>query len=148
MILRSRERACRRFESLSEEGLDRSLTSAESQFLDAHRETCENCRRYEEQGALALNMLRQTGFEPEYDDSFDRRLIRRAKAQTVRDGFRYWSPVALGATIAMIGVLAVLQVSLKSDSLPERRSEVGEAMRRTHAFPEVPELVDTPKLTP
>lgn len=148
MMLRSRERACRRFESLSSEGLDRTLTGAESQFLEAHREVCEACRQFEEQGALALNMLRQIAIEPECDDNFDRRLIRRARTQTVRDGFRYWSPVAVGATIAMIGVLAVLQVSLRSDSLPERRTEMGEAMRRTSTFPAVPELDETPKLTP
>ena len=148
MSMRIRSAACRRFERLSSDALDRSLSSTESEFLSAHRTVCAACRRSEEQGAQALNMLRQSTVDAVPDDAFDRRVIRRVKTQTVREGFRYWSPVALGATLAMIGVLAAMQVALKSETLPERQGAMGEARRLDQGFPAVPELANTPNLAP
>lgn len=143
--LRSGE--CRLFDRLSSDSLDRELTGPEVDFLENHREACSACRATEEQGALALNMLRQLTLEPETDEAFDRRVIRRVKTQTVREGFRYWSPVAIGATLAMVGVLAVLHVALRPDAIPERGSPAGEA-RLDQGFPTVPDLTSTPKLAP
>lgn len=142
-----RSTACRRFERLSSDALDRELSVTEFAFLDEHRFACDECRRTEEQGALALNMLRQLTLEPDADEGFDRRVIRRVQTQTVREGFRYWSPVAIGATLAMIGVLAVLQVALRPDSIPERNSPSGEA-RLDRGYPAVPDLAAPPKLAP
>lgn len=148
MTLLGRPVSCRRFERLTSESFDRELLPDEADFLRSHRLKCSACRCEEEQGALALNMLRQSALDADSDDAFDRRVIRRVKSQTVREGFRYWSPVALGATLAMVGLLAAMQVALQSDSLPERRSKVGEAMRTETGFPTVPELSATPKLEP
>lgn len=148
MSLMLRSAACRRFERLSSDALDRSLSSIEAEFLCAHRESCAACRRSEEQGALALNMLRQSTLDADPGDAFDRRVIRRVKTQTVREGFRYWSPVALGATLAMIGLLAAMQLALQSETLPERQGAMGEARRLDQGFPAVPELANTPKLAP
>ncbi len=143
-----RSAACRRFERLSSDALDRELCVAELAFLDEHRFACDACRRTEEQGALALNMLRQLTLEPETDEGFDRRVMRRVQTQTVREGFRYWSPVAIGAALAMVGVLAVVQLALRPDSIPERGSPAGEARRLDRVYPAVPELPATPKLAP
>jgi len=148
MTLLGRPVSCRRFERLTSESFDRDLLTEEADFLRSHRSACSACRREEEQGAIALNMLRQSALDADSDDAFDRRVIRRVKSQTVRDGFRYWSPVALGATLAMVGLLAAMQVALQSDGLPERRSKVGEAKLTGTGFPSVPELSATPKLEP
>lgn len=148
MIAIAWSRSCRRFERLTNDALDRDLTDSELGFVESHRCRCSSCQHREESSAFALNMLRSSAVEPEVDDSYDRRLLRRFHTQTARDGFSYWSPVALGATLAMVGILAALHVALAPDKLPEHGTAASEARRADTGFPAVPDLPSTPKLAP
>ncbi|MGV3616854.1 MAG: zf-HC2 domain-containing protein [Fimbriimonas sp.] len=106
-------RACQRFSRLSSEAEDRDLKPSEHRFLEAHREACPECRETETVAACALNMLRDMSFDDDIEISptFDERIIRRLKVNTVREGIRYWSPAAVGAGIACVALFAALHVA-------------------------------------
>ncbi len=80
----------------------------------------------------------------EPDESFDRRLLRRARVQTAREQVSYWSPAAIGATIALVLVLAAVQIVSKPRGLPESVSPAGEAKLTKTGFPTIPDLNPTP----
>lgn len=130
---------CGKFRLLSSDSLDRTLRPSEEAFLIRHRERCDSCRAIEANQRLALNMLRSTALLEEPTDGFDRRVLRRARIQSVRDGFGYWSPAAVGATIAAVLVLALLQIVGRPGNLRENSSPVGEA-RRTTIAPAIPDF--------
>jgi len=134
---------CGKFRVLSSDSLDRTLRPSEEAFLIRHRERCESCRTIEANQHLALNMLRATAIREEPTDGFDRRVLRRARIQSVREGFGYWSPAAVGATIAAVLVLALLQIVGRSGNLRENTSPVGEA-RRTTVAPAIPDFAPGP----
>lgn len=100
---------CRHFGRLLNELADREPTPREASFLDRHRAACAPCRREEQAAALSLDLLRGCAFDAQVEDSFDRRVLRRARVQRVQDGFRYWSPAFGGALVASILLLAALQ---------------------------------------
>lgn len=130
---------CGRFRFLSNEAIDRALTAHEQRFLDRHRDVCAQCRLVEDNQAMALNMLRATALHAEPADTFDRRVLRRVRLQNVRERFSYWSPAAIGATVAMGLVLAILQIISTPTNLPVRAHPAGEA-RRTVSTPMIPDL--------
>lgn len=130
---------CGKFRILSSDSLDRTLRPSEEAFLIRHRERCESCRTIEANQHLALNMLRSSALLEEPTDGFDRRVLRRARIQAVREGFGYWSPAAVGATIAAVLVLALLQIVGRPGNLRENMSPVGEA-RRTTTAPAIPDF--------
>ena len=100
---------CRRFGRLLNELADREPTAREDAFLQRHRTICSRCRLEERAAAFSLDLLRGASFEAEVEDSFDRRVIRRVRAQSVREGFRYWSPALLGGVVAAGLLLAAVQ---------------------------------------
>ncbi len=122
---------CRKFSYLASEALDRPLTHSEAGFVERHRMACDSCRRTEENQSFALNMLRAAAIDDVPETNFDLRLIRRVKVQTIRESFSFWSPMAIGATVAMVLMLAVLQVVYKPTGIPQRNSPSGEAHRVT-----------------
>lgn len=130
---------CGKFRVLSSDLLDRTLRPSEEAFLMRHRERCESCRTIEANQHLALNMLRSTAIHEEPTDGFDRRVLRRARIQSVREGFGYWSPAAVGATIAAVLVLALLNIVGRPGGLRENTTPVGEA-RRTTTVPAIPDF--------
>ena len=135
---------CKRFERLSSDAMDRSLSSAESQFLQFHRAQCVSCRQSELNSTLALNMLREASLAVEATDSFNRRTARKIRLQSARDRFAYWSPTAMGAAVALVLVLAAVQLFSHPQSIPENRSPAGEArLIRAHT-PAIPDILPTP----
>lgn len=101
---------CRRFGHLLNELADREATPREEAFLSAHREACARCREEEAAASFSLDLLRGAAFETApVEDSFDRRVIRRARAQQVGDSVRYWSPALVGGVVAAGLLLAAVQ---------------------------------------
>ena len=100
---------CGRFGRLLSELADREATPRETAFLERHRSVCASCREDEAAATLSLGLLRDCTFAVEVPDSFDRRILRRTKIQTVRDGFRYWSPAFTGGLVAAGLLLAAVQ---------------------------------------
>lgn len=137
---------CGKFRFLSNEALDRSLKPGEQRFMERHRAACSTCHQAELNQHLALNMLRASALTPEPEDSFDRRLVRRVRLQGVRDQFGYWSPTAIGATIATVLVLALLQVVARPGGVPERNNPAGAAMRSDTRLPSIPDLNPDPNV--
>jgi hypothetical protein len=103
-----RSLGCRRFGRILNEVADREATSRERAFLDAHRTACESCRQEERAACLSLDLLRSASFETELEPSFDRRVVRRAKVEAVRDSVRYWSPALIGGAVAAGLLLAAV----------------------------------------
>ena len=101
---------CRKFGRLLNEMADREPTETEDAFLESHRALCTGCRTEEEAANSSLDLLRGCAFEAEVEDSFDRRVLRRARIQSVQDGFRYWSPAMMGGLVAAGLLLAAVQV--------------------------------------
>lgn len=108
-----RSLACRRFGKILNELADRSPTDREDAFLVRHRKACASCRREERAASFSLDLLRNAAYEPDVQDSFDRRVLRRAHVQRVQDGFRYWSPAFMGGLVAAGLLLAAVQVLTK-----------------------------------
>jgi hypothetical protein len=130
--------ACDRYLLLTEEKRDRDLTPTESGFLADHARTCAECARLAQQGALVLDLLRGAAIdvdEPE-DSYFQRRVTRRWKLQTVQSGFRFWTPVMVGAALSLLAVLAGLEM-LTADRSPRTVQPFGEA-RRADSLPQFP----------
>ena len=122
-------RDCQRFETLCEEKRDRSLTDAEVEFLSAHRFSCAPCADVEMASEDAMNVLRTSALDAETEYDFDRRLLRRLKSQTVKEGFNYWTPAVIGAALACFAVFAALSLLSESNVLPTATPR-GQASRR------------------
>ena len=137
---------CGKFRYLSNEALDRPLRAGEERFMERHRAACSTCHQTDLNQHLALNMLRASALSPEPEDSFDRRLVRRARLQGVRAQFSYWSPTAIGATIATVLVLSILQVVARPGGVPERDNPAGAAMRTDARLPLIPDLHPDPNV--
>lgn len=105
--------ACRRFGKILNQIADRAPTNREDAFLVRHRAACETCQREERAASFSLDLLRNAAFQPEVEDSFDRRVLRRAHVQRVQDGFRYWSPAFMGGLVAAGLLLAAVQILTK-----------------------------------
>ena len=100
---------CRKFNRLLNEIADRETTPREQAFLESHRETCPVCFEEERAANTSLHLLRDCAFQYGVEDAFDRRVLRRAKLQSVHDGFRYWSPAFTGGLVAATLLLAAVQ---------------------------------------
>lgn len=134
-------RSCRRYRELADELVDRDLTPREASFYDLHHAACSDCREYEVQGALALNMLRDFA-EVETDDSsrLTERIVRKARLQNIRGSFRYWMPALGGMAIGALMMMAVLQLVGQSDILPRNANDHGDARRIEQSNTVFPEL--------
>jgi predicted anti-sigma-YlaC factor YlaD len=125
--------ACDRFSRLSIEAEDRDLKPSERRFMEAHRDECPACRQLEASSACALNMLRAASLEDEIEisPSFDERLIRRVRVNSVREGIRYWSPAAVGAGIACIALFTALHVAATPTQMKNAEVPGGQARNAT-----------------
>ena len=136
-----RSLACRRFGRLLSELADREPTLRETSFLDLHRDCCTECRKQERAASYSLDMLRDCAFSTEVEDSFDRRVIRRARVQSVRDGFRYWSPAFTGGLVAAALLLTAVQVLTRPISPNTTQNvEVSRGVEGSLALKSVPPL--------
>ncbi|MBN9501191.1 MAG: hypothetical protein BGO01_14190 [Armatimonadetes bacterium 55-13] len=124
---------CSKYQRLSNEKFDRTLSLAEREFLAKHRSVCSECRMRESQSSNALNMLRMAAFDDEVQDSFEpqfeERILRKLRVQSTRESVRYWSPAFVGAMIAGLAVLATLQLVPNRPSLPSSNRPEGTAYR-------------------
>jgi hypothetical protein len=129
---------CGKFEWLALEAEDRPLSPAERRFVERHRGVCASCELTARQTSMALNMLREAALEPEVTPSFEDRVLRRHKLGQARASIRYWSPAVLGAAVAMVAVLAALQLVAQTAQLPDFRAPGADARRsdeNTRVFP-------------
>jgi hypothetical protein len=120
---------CQRFKKLWNEQDERPLTQGELRFLEKHRITCEPCREFEASTDSAMSVLREAALNPMVSESFDERVIRRARVQTVRQSLGYWSPALIGGALACITLMAVLQIAaapvqLKKATLPQGEARI------------------------
>jgi hypothetical protein len=121
---------CRRFRRLASEREDRDLTSREDRFYEAHRACCSACRLYDSQAHAALDVLRGAAFtDVEFTPMFDERVIRRFRAQKVKESIRYWSPALAGAMIACIAIFATLAMVSRPEQLKSANLSAGSASR-------------------
>ena len=127
--------SCRKYRRLSYIQRDRDLNVSEVRFMGEHETVCDICAPQMQLGFSALNMLRDSAMEPEYKPTFDERVIRRVKVETVRASMRYWSPAMIGAAVAGLVVLAAMQMIAQSSQLPSFHVPNGEARVYTPAFP-------------
>lgn len=75
-------------------------------------------------------MLRGMAFEEEdlaISPAFNDRVIRQVKINVVRDGIRYWSPVAYGALAATCALFAAMHVAATPNRLQEANVPGGQA---------------------
>lgn len=141
--MKSRLFGCSKFRRLTSDRMDRSLSSGQLRFLDRHRAVCSVCARAEEEAHDALKMLRLAILEPESDPGFGHRVLRRARVQSVRAKFGYWSPAVFGAAIAGIAILAALQMIANSSHLPAIRVPGANGPEMTRRDPVFPRLDTT-----
>jgi len=121
---------CRRFRRLASEREDRDLLQREARFYDAHRACCKACRLYDSQAHEALGMLRGAAFgDVELTPMFDERVIRRFRAQKVKESIQYWSPALAGAVIACVAIFATLAMVSRPDQLKSANVPGGSASR-------------------
>ncbi|MEA2554533.1 MAG: hypothetical protein QOJ65_2709 [Fimbriimonadaceae bacterium] len=106
----SRLFGCGKFKWLSIERFDRSLTPKEDGFYRKHREVCFTCMRYEQQGLNAMNMLNSAALEPEISENFDERVLRNLRVSRRPVSLAYWSPAFAGAAVAVLALVAALQL--------------------------------------
>lgn len=132
---------CRKFHRLAWESSDRDLNAREKRFMQRHREACDSCEDEESVGAFRLNMLAGAVIDPAPTPGFEDRVLRLYKVQSKRESFAYWSPAVVGACIAMLAILAAMQMVTRSSELPHFQGGGSEAHRVDRDFPKFPNIV-------
>ncbi len=124
-----RRLACSKFQRLSLQARDRSLTESESCFVGAHRKSCVACLATERETVCALDLLTSTRYEVVVDDAFNARVLRMVKVTSGKDSWAYWSPAVVGAAIACVALIASLQLISKTSDSHRVDVSVSEAHR-------------------
>jgi hypothetical protein len=132
---------CFRFHRLWDTRDERDLTSGEERFIENHVAACHQCSEFAETASTALNLLREAALEPEVSLSFDDRVIRKVRVQTVRESLGYWSPALVGGLIACVAVFATLQIAATPVQLREANLPIGEARREIKNDGPLPSLI-------
>lgn len=132
--------ACRRFGRLLSEREDGELSARDQEFFDRHLSECERCRTEARQSAASLDLLRSAALQVEVTDSFEERLVRRARNRAAAESLRYWSPALIGAALAGIAMLAALQIVTRGSSLPPVNVPGAETRRYERPDPYTPPL--------
>jgi anti-sigma factor RsiW len=97
---------CRKHQRL----LARGPSEAESQWMQAHQATCPDCRARAEADAALFAAFRSCALDPVPSSEFDRKLAaKRLLAERSRT-FRFWAPAFVGATLAGVAALALVQL--------------------------------------
>lgn len=116
--------------------LAREPSEAEGEWMRAHEADCADCKAHVEAEARAFDALRACALEPEPSPEFDRKLAgKRLLAERSRT-LRFWAPAFLGATLAGVAALALVQLLATT---PEQRhpSLRGHEARRAD-LPQIP----------
>lgn len=134
------ESACHRYHRLANERDDRLLTDSEEKFMTRHEAGCKDCREFETQSHMALNMLRQAALEPVISDGFSRRVTRRTRLMQAKDSVRYWTPALIGASIACACVVATLALLTRTDVSRDAKYPLGQARANSANESQFPDL--------
>jgi anti-sigma factor RsiW len=97
----------RRLKLLSEDG---RTTPKQEAFLAKHEQSCEMCTAEHALTLQALEFLKTSAIEPEPDPTFESRFIRRWRVERRARTVSYWLPAVVGAVVASVALLAVLQI--------------------------------------
>ncbi|MEZ0327779.1 MAG: hypothetical protein ACAH95_17935 [Fimbriimonas sp.] len=133
--------ACKRYRKLWNDCDSRELKRSEQRFLEHHRCVCDECRQFEQTASFTLDLLRSATLEPEVSLTFDERVLRRVRVQTVRESLSYWSPALVGAGIACVAIFATLQIAAMPVQPNRARLPDGEAMRTINSDSPLPSLI-------
>ncbi len=109
--------------------------------MERHSIRCPQCRRFESSSSLSLNVLRSAALEPDIAPSFEDRVLRRLRVQSVKEGISYWSPAAVGASIACVAIFATLQIAAAPVDINNANLPDGEARRMLDPDRPMPSLV-------
>ncbi len=127
--MKTRIFGCNKFRRLCNEKLDRPLTETEELYVERHREVCRECAEFDFGGAQGLNILRSYQLDVELTPHFEDRVIRRIRIIRTKDGFKYWRPAIVGASIACTVFFFGLQAIVQSTQPTRFSHPVGEARR-------------------
>ena len=106
----------RRLKLLSEDG--RTSPRQEAYVVD-HEQTCSKCTAEHSLTESAMEYLRTSAIEPTPDPTFESRFIRRWRVERRSRVVSYWMPAVVGAVVASVALLAVIQILFSS---PIKRS--------------------------
>lgn len=87
----------------------------------------------------AMAYLRAGALEPAIDDAFNTRVLRRWRVHRTKSSVWYWSPALVGASVAAVALLAVLQLIANSREIRPINVPGAEVRRETWTGP-FPEL--------
>ncbi|MCW5937923.1 MAG: hypothetical protein KIT11_11530 [Fimbriimonadaceae bacterium] len=87
-----------------------------------------------------FEVLRENALDPDVGEQFDRRVLREWRLRSATKTIRFWTPALMGAAVAAMAVLAVLQLLLASPDVP--RAELhGQEARRSEPVA-IPTMLD------
>ncbi|MGE0000896.1 MAG: hypothetical protein AB7F50_06900 [Fimbriimonadaceae bacterium] len=102
---------CRKCHRLRKKRAMSSLSLFEEQWLENHWQECADCATLEAAEVQAMRALRGSSqAEVEIASDFDEKLVRRLRLDRGSRTLAYWSPVFVGAALAGIAALALIQV--------------------------------------
>lgn len=134
-------RACRRFASLSALRRDMELQGGKRAFFEAHLLSCEKCARDEVLYQAGLETLVKSELDacasPDFQASLEARLQRE---NARRSPFGSWSPALIGASVAALAFLTVLQLLANPVQLKPMNTAGTEARMHFEEAPQFPRL--------
>jgi hypothetical protein len=121
--------------------LERELSEQELDFIDSHKIACDLCAEIGRSSLQSLAALRGLDLDQLPSPGFDRRVLRRHEVRTLAESLSFWAPALVGAAIAGLAFLAVVQSITKPSSLPAFRPQASEARRTpTSNLPKFPDI--------
>lgn len=106
----------RRLKMLSEDG---QTSPKQEAFVARHESSCSRCAADHALTECAMDFLRANAIEPEPDPTFESRFIRRWRVEQRSRVVSYWMPAVVGAVVASVALLAVIQILFASPAKPE-----------------------------
>lgn len=134
-----RKNPCEKYRKLSDSMRESELSSAEQSFMSAHRESCDDCRKWS-RSEFALNLLPALSMEPEISANFDERLLRKFALSKGRSSIAYWSPAIIGGAIACLALFAALQLISQPSQTPMFNRPAAESKLNKSNEPLIPVL--------
>lgn len=104
----------------------RELTAAELRFIDRLELRDPTVLGLWESESGAIRALFDSRLEPEPTEGFTLRILRCHRVTSTRAKVQYWAPAFVGATLAAVALLAMLQIMANS-SVPKNAEMPGGA---------------------
>lgn len=103
--------SCRMFRRWMPIAHDGELRGYKAKFVAQHRQCCEDCAELEQVHLSMSLLLRGSIVAASPSEAFDQKLISRWQEELrARRTLVYWSPTLIGASVAAIALLALLQL--------------------------------------